>query len=174
MKALLFSGVLAVVLGSCQNTNKSVRDAAVQSLEEPAAPQPGQPQDMVTPVQTPVPAGPVTTIAFTEDNFNFGTVAAGEKVKHVFKFKNTGSEPLILSDVRTTCGCTVPTWPREPIAPGKSGEIVVQFDSTGKSGAQSRRVTIVANTNPPETFVNIEGEVTPALKNYTTSKELFQ
>ena len=165
MKTILLSGFLVVTLGSCQNSNKGVRDAAAQSLEEPAAPQPGQPQDMVTPVQVPAPSGPVTSISFAEESFNFGTVTAGEKVKHVFKFKNTGNEPLILSDVRTTCGCTVPTWPREPIAPGKSGEIVVQFDSNGKSGAQSRRVTIVANTNPPETFVSIEGEVAPAAGN---------
>ena len=165
MKTILLSGVLVVTLGSCQNSNKGVGDAAGQSLEEPAAPQPGQPQDMVTPVQVPAPSGPVTSISFSEESFNFGTVTAGEKVKHVFKFKNTGTEPLILSDVRTTCGCTVPTWPREPIAPGKSSEIVVQFDSNGKSGAQSRRVTIVANTNPPETFVSIEGEVTPAAGN---------
>ena len=162
MKTILLSGILLVSLGSCQNSNKSVRDAAAQSLEEPAAPQPGQSQDMVTPVQIPTPTGPVTSISFAEESFNFGTVTAGEKVKHIFKFKNTGNEPLILSDVRTTCGCTVPTWPREPIAPGKSGEIVVQFDSSGKNGAQSRRVTIVGNTNPPETFVTIEGEVAAA------------
>lgn len=162
MKTILLSGFLVVTLGSCQKSNKGVQDAAAQSLEEPAAAQPGQPQDMVTPVQVPTPTGPVTSISFAEESFNFGTVNAGEKVKHVFKFKNTGNEPLILSDVRTTCGCTVPTWPREPIAPGKSGEIVVQFDSSGKSGAQSRRVTVVGNTNPPETFVTIEGEVTPA------------
>lgn len=148
-------------LSACQNSNADLRDAARQSVENPnGAVQPAQADPMGTQVQEPAaPAGPTTTITFPEDRFNYGTIKAGEKVKHTFKFKNTGNEPLVLSDARSTCGCTVPTWPREPIAPGKSGEITVEFDSSGKGGPQSKRVTIVANTNPPETFLYIEGEV---------------
>ena len=87
----------------------------------------------------------------------------GEKVKHDYKFTNTGSEPLIISNAKGSCGCTVPSWPREPIAPGESAVIAVQFDSKnkGKVGGspQSKRVTITANTDPVNTYLTIKGTV---------------
>jgi len=111
-----------------------------------------------------VPTGPITTLEFEEDTFDYGEVADGEKVKHMYKFKNTGSEPLIISNAKGSCGCTVPQWPREPIAPGQGGEIEVVFDSKnkGKVGGspQSKRVTITANTDPVNTYLTIKGTVT--------------
>lgn len=117
-----------------------------------------------------VPAGPSTNIQFKETTFNYGKIKSGAKVTHSYKFTNTGKEPLVISNAQGSCGCTVPEWPKEPIAPGKSGEIKVTFDSTGKNGPQSKRVTLTANTSPAETFLTIEGEVeaaptTPAAKN---------
>jgi len=108
---------------------------------------------------TPPPVGPVTTIQYENDKFNFGMINEGELVKHVFKFKNTGTEPLVISNAKGSCGCTVPTWPKEPIPPGANGEISVEFNSKGKPGSQSKRVTVTANTNPTETFLEIGGEV---------------
>lgn len=96
---------------------------------------------------------------FNETTFDFGTVQDGEMVSHTYKFKNTGSEPLILSDAKGSCGCTVPKWPREPIAPGANGEITVEFNSKGKGGKRNQKVTITANTNPPQTFIYLTGEV---------------
>ena len=111
----------------------------------------------------PVPTGPITTIKFAETVFDYGTVKDGEKVKHVYKFTNTGKEPLIISDAKGSCGCTVPDWPREPIAPGKSGEIKVEFDSKNKGTVegsnQSKRVTITANTDPAQSYLTIKGIV---------------
>lgn len=154
----IFLAVFA--LSACNNSN-DVRDSARQSIENPnGAVQPNVADPIGSQAQMPTaPTGPTTTIEFADERYNYGTIKAGEKVKHTFKFKNTGNEPLVLSDARSTCGCTVPTWPREPIAPGKSGEITVVFDSSGKGGPQSKRVTLVANTNPPETFIYMEGEV---------------
>lgn len=106
------------------------------------------------------PTGPTTAIEYEkEGRFDFGTVDEGEIVKHVFKFKNVGSEPLVISNCKGSCGCTVPTWPKEPIPPGANGEINVEFNSRGKVGSQSKRVTVTANTNPTETFLEIRGEV---------------
>lgn len=102
---------------------------------------------------------PPTTIKYDNEKFNFGVIDEGEVVKHVFKFKNTGSEPLVISNAKGSCGCTVPTWPKEPIPPGGSGEIAVEFNSKGKPGQQSKRVTVMANTNPSETYLEIMGEV---------------
>lgn len=90
-------------------------------------------------------------IVFTEKSYNFGDITQGEKVEHVFEFENTGNEPLILSDVRTTCGCTAPEWPREPIAPGKTAKVKVVFNSAGKMGMQNKVITVMSNAvNNPE------------------------
>lgn len=108
---------------------------------------------------TQAPTGPTTTIQYEQEKFNFGTCDEGEIVKHIFKFKNTGNEPLIISNAKGSCGCTVPTWPKEPVPPGGTSDIKVEFNSKGKPGAQSKRVTVTANTIPTETFLEISGEV---------------
>lgn len=122
--------------------------------------QPGvQPSQPIQPTTPPVPTGPKTKMTFSEGNYDFGTVSEGDKVEHIYKFKNSGNEPLIISNAQGSCGCTVPQWPKEPIAPGKSGEIKVVFDSKGKAGKQNKTVTITANTDPATTTINITGEV---------------
>lgn len=79
-----------------------------------------------------------------------------------FEFKNTGNAPLIISDVKKSCGCTVPSWPKEPILPGETGEIKVTYD-TKKSGAINKNITIVSNaTNEPSKVLRIKGNVLPA------------
>lgn len=109
-----------------------------------------------------VPTGPTTEMTFSELEYDFGTVPEGEKVRHTYKFKNTGSEPLVLSNASGSCGCTVPEWPREPIAPGASGEIIVEFNSQGKAGDRNQKVTVTANTNPAQTILSLKGKVEPA------------
>ena len=100
-------------------------------------------------------------ISFTENSFDFGEITQGAKVEHVFEFENVGNEPLILSDVRTTCGCTAPEWPRDPIAPGKKARLKVVFNSTGKMGMQNKVITVMSNAvNNPER-VKIVTNVTP-------------
>ncbi|RLD21415.1 MAG: DUF1573 domain-containing protein [Bacteroidetes bacterium] len=105
------------------------------------------------------PTGPTTALNFGESSFDFGTIDEGEKVSHVYKFENTGKEPLVISNAKGSCGCTVPKWPKNPIAPGESGEILVTFNSKGKTGKQTKRVTITANTDPAQTFLTITGQV---------------
>ena len=106
-----------------------------------------------------VPSGPTTTIQYENNEFDFGNVDEGEIVKHIYKFKNTGDVPLVISNCKGSCGCTVPTWPKEPVPPGGDGEIKVEFNSKGKPGPQRKQVTVTANTTPTETFLVIKGEV---------------
>jgi hypothetical protein len=88
--------------------------------------------------------GPI--IKFTETLFAFGEIKQGDVVEHVFKFKNEGNAPLILTNVQTTCGCTAPQWPRETaIAPGEMGEVKIVFNSRGKMGSQSKTITVMSN-----------------------------
>jgi hypothetical protein len=90
-------------------------------------------------------------ITFEESVFEFGDITQGDRVQHVFNYTNKGTEPLILSSVKTTCGCTAPDWSREPLAPGESTSMTVSFNSTGKMGMQNKTITVNSNaTNDPE------------------------
>ena len=84
---------------------------------------------------------------------------AGEKIEYAFKFTNTGKTDLIVTNATATCGCTIPSYPKEPIKPGSSGLIRVLFDSKGKTGVQQKAITITANTNPNTKTIYISGEV---------------
>lgn len=101
-------------------------------------------------------------ITFEKSTFDFGDIKQGQVVNAVFKFKNTGKEPLILSNVSTTCGCTVPSWPKDPIAPGKSAEISATFNSAGKMGQQNKVITIFSNAKNGQAQVSIVCNVLPA------------
>jgi hypothetical protein len=161
--ALILVGSLSFI--ACQGDTKEARDKA---NETPAStvgtPVTGtsdaaQAAAQAAAAENQAPTGPTTTITYEQTDFDFGSVKEGEKVKHTFKFKNTGSEPLVISNAKGSCGCTVPKWPSEPIAPGATGQIDVEFDSKGKPGKQTKRVTVNANTVPAQTFLNITGNV---------------
>lgn len=100
-------------------------------------------------------------ITFEEEEYNFGDIHQGEKAEHVFAFENSGTEPLILSNVNTTCGCTATNWPRDPIAPGGTGEIKVVFNSAGKMGTQTKVVTVFSNAVNTQAKVRMVGNVLP-------------
>jgi hypothetical protein len=101
----------------------------------------------------------VAKMSFDKLEHDFGTINEGDVVQHVFKFKNSGKAPLVITNASGTCGCTVPEWPKEPIAPGKSGEIKVSFNSLGKSGKEEKEVFVLANTIPNKTTLQIKSMV---------------
>ena len=143
MKKLIFIGVVLMSVVSCttdQGADAEERRAEyAEFVDEP------------------------TSIEFDQTEYNFGTVVDGDMVKHTFKFTNTGDKNLVLFDVKTTCGCTVPEdWPKHPIAPGESGEVKVIFNSDSKVGAVNKSIRIEANTNPTVSSVKITGEVLAA------------
>lgn len=96
---------------------------------------------------------------FEEEVKSFGKITQGEVVSTSFRFKNVGQSDLIISSAQGSCGCTVPKWPKEPIAPGKEGVIEVTFNSEGKSGTQNKTVTLVSNTIPNTKVIALKGEV---------------
>lgn len=103
----------------------------------------------------------VAKMIFKDKRYNFGTVNEGDVVRHVYKFTNEGKVPLIISKAKSTCGCTIPKWPEEPIPPGGKGEISVRFDTKNKPERQGKPITIIANTYPRETRLQLQGFVTP-------------
>ena len=96
-------------------------------------------------------------IKFENTTHAFGTVIEGQIATHEFTFQNTGTEPLVLKNVQASCGCTTPSWPREPIAPGASSKIVVKYDSNGRPGSFNKSVFIFSNGG--DVTLNISGNV---------------
>ncbi|MGB1216559.1 MAG: DUF1573 domain-containing protein [Saprospiraceae bacterium] len=155
---LIFSSCLSDKQDGLSTTEKSVTEVLDVAKNNPIK----KGRDKIAEVKSP-PSDTVNVAqaTFTEEAYNFGTIDEGEKVKHNFKFKNTGKVPLVITNARGSCGCTVPVWPKEPIAVGETGEIEVAFNSKGKKGKQKKSITLTANTWPTSTVVYIEGDVTP-------------
>ena len=109
--------------------------------------------------QTSKPAIP-ETIVFAKTIHDYGTIVQGADGNCEFKFTNKGKEPLVLSNVTSSCGCTVPVWPREPIAPGKSGSIKVKYD-TNRVGLINKSITVNSNAANNPVMLQIKGNVTP-------------
>lgn len=108
-----------------------------------------------------VASGDGPQFSFEEMEYDFGDITQGDVVEHVFKFKNTGNSALIINNVLTTCGCTAPEWPKEPILAGESGEIKVRFNSAHKNGRQNKIITIQSNVEGGTTRLKIVSMVLP-------------
>lgn len=158
MKKLLFICLLAGAFWACDNETadgKKIEEVEATGKISSIIRNPESADGTVDTVN-------VAKLTFAETRFNFGEIDEGGVVKHTYKFTNTGKVPLIISDARSTCGCTVPEWPKEPIAPGENGEIFVKFDTKNKKNKQSKPVTITANTYPSQTQIHLDGFVNPA------------
>ncbi|GJM32645.1 MAG: hypothetical protein DHS20C18_16460 [Saprospiraceae bacterium] len=170
MYKLLFIFFIALTIVSCQNGVEKNQEKSIEEIKSegritnadlirnPVSA--NEPQDTVN----------IAKLTFVEATYDFGEVKEGDVVKHTFQFTNTGKVPLLISNARSTCGCTVPEWPKEPIAPGAKGEINVEFNTKNKKNQQSKPVTITANTFPATTKVFLKGYVKPAEGEETTEE----
>ncbi|MEI8059898.1 MAG: DUF1573 domain-containing protein [Ferruginibacter sp.] len=100
-----------------------------------------------------------TTVQLIDSSFNFGTITEGEKVAFSYRFKNTGTNPLIVFTTQTSCGCTVPEKPEKPVMPGETSYIKVVFNSAGKHGHNEKDITVNANTTPAFPTLKLIGEI---------------
>jgi hypothetical protein len=162
-KNLIFALAIAFGMGACDQAQKTINEGTTQDrtatavVQDPQSvpvnnPNTGAPENMASSENAPV-------MTFTETEHDFGNITQAKKVSHTFNFKNTGQSPLVIQSASATCGCTVPEWPKEPIAPGESGKITVEFDPTGKLGQQAKQVTIRANTQPEINQVTIKTNI---------------
>lgn len=157
MKRIFLSLVTLAVLASCNNQPKQADSVA----NNEAVTTNGAMNANVSPATDPAHAA---AFKFDKDSYDFGQITEGEKVSYAFAFKNTGTEPMIITGATATCGCTVPEYPHEPIAPGADGKISVTFNSAGKSGMQNKVITVTANTVPASTELHLIGDVKTATK----------
>lgn len=105
-----------------------------------------------------------TTVQVIDTAYNFGSVAEGEKVEYSYRFKNTGTKPLVIVTATASCGCTVPQKPERPILPGETGFIKVVFDSKGRVGPAHKTITVTSNAHPDFEQLLLTGDVTGKMK----------
>lgn len=171
MKAKLILVLIAVfAFTACKDRDAEKKIAALEArLNSLEGKNPGV-SPAATPGATPAPVqaepevkpdGPLPVAVFSETDWDFGTINEGDKVVHTYKVKNTGEAPLIIQDVKPTCGCTAPDWTKTPIPPGGEGFVKAEFDSQGKPNMQNKFVTVTANTWPKTQRLGFKAMVTP-------------
>jgi len=141
---LLFSAIALLSFSSsfAQESSKKVKTKA---------------KTTTTKVEAPKVTGP--GIVFESETIDYGTVEYKSDGKREFVFTNNGTEPLIIKNAQGSCGCTVPTWPKEPIAPGAKGVIGVKYDTARGGQAFTKTVTLTTNAANPSTTLTIKGNV---------------
>ncbi|TWO34300.1 DUF1573 domain-containing protein [Seonamhaeicola sediminis] len=105
----------------------------------------------------------IAKIEFKTETIDYGTIEKGSDGVRVFEFTNTGDAPLIISDVKSSCGCTIPSKPKEPILPGKTGEIKVKYD-TNRVNPIRKTITVISNADTPTIALKIKGLVVDSSK----------
>lgn len=157
MKVQLISSMM---LGSALCFNACKQDEKKSEVSTDIINVPGTASKTVS-----IEAGAAPVIMFNEEKHDFGTITQGEKVSYSFVFKNTGGSDLVISSAQGSCGCTVPSYPKEPVKPGAEGKIDVAFNSEGKSGLTEKTVTLVTNCNPSTKILTISSKIIVPEKN---------
>lgn len=149
---VLISMIMVVTFFACNN-NGAKNNISTDVVQNSKSAEPG-----VKPYKLP-------KMEFTDTTYDFGRIIQGEKVAYDFRFTNIGRSDLVISKVRTSCGCTVGKYPKHPIKPGEKGKIEVVFDSKSKRGFQNKTITVMANTQPNYTRLFLKGVVVEPEKN---------
>jgi hypothetical protein len=162
MKKILIVLAAAIIIASCKEADKKVE--ATTSNTAPttneAVSTANATNTATAPQQNTVDPATLTTIQWLDStDKDFGKIKEGENLDVSFRFKNTGTKPLVISRVWAQCGCTVPETPQKPFAPGETGVIKASFNSTNKPGTNSKQVYMNANTNPAMSTLTFHVEV---------------
>ena len=159
MKQCFFALALFLGLTACKQGGVEKKDNGLQEVRLDDKVSNADIVRLPVSADKPVDTANVPKIQLVETLYNFGEITEGVVIKHSFKFKNTGKTPLVITDVQTTCGCTVPTWNKNPIQSDENSDITVEFNSTGKEGKMDKPITIIANTYPVRTEFKLVGFV---------------
>jgi len=146
---------LLITLAACK---QDASDGGVRELRSGEGPNASLIRNPVS-ANTPLDTNQLARIVFEEIEFDFGTINEGDIVEHRYKFTNTGKVALSILNARSSCGCTTPEWPKDPIPPGGTGEIYAKFNSDGRTKEQAKLIIITANTYPNESKIKLKGFV---------------
>ncbi|ANF51135.1 hypothetical protein A0O34_11690 [Chryseobacterium glaciei] len=170
--SIIALSIIGFGLVSCKKENKEVQGSDAVAVDSSAANN-LPPTDSAaahvgvtgaTPAVavTPAPSNqPLTTLALSESSFDFGKIKKGDKVEHVYEVTNTGTNPLVISEVKPGCGCTVPDFTKEPIMPGKKGKITLHFDSSSFDGNVSKYADVFANVDKAPIKLTFTANIQP-------------
>ena len=143
---IIYIAILSLVVISCkENAASKIKSTNLETAKE---------RDAVISLGSAI-------IEFDKTEYDFGTINEGEVVEGVFKITNAGKVDLIIINAKATCGCTIPKWPKEPIKPGETAELEFSFNSRGRTGKQSKSITLQTNTEKVAETIRIKGNVTP-------------
>lgn len=165
--SIIALSIIGFGLVSCKKENKETQAADAVATDSTATTTTPADSSRVAPVSdehsAPAPASnqPLTTIALSESNFDFGKVKKGDKVEHVYEVTNTGTNPLVISEVKPGCGCTVPDFTKDPILPGKKGKITLHFDSSNFDGAVNKYADVFANVEKAPIKLTFTANIQP-------------
>lgn len=99
------------------------------------------------------------TVQFLKETHDFGEVPEGPEAEYEFEFMNNGKEPVIITGARASCGCTVPSWSKDPVLPGKKGSVSVKYNTAGRPGAIQKEVYVTTNVQPDPIILHLRGTV---------------
>ncbi|WP_449400623.1 DUF1573 domain-containing protein [Chryseobacterium wanjuense] len=163
--SIIALSIIGFGLVSCKKENKEVQSTETATTDSAAA-APVAGDSTATTVSAETPAAlasnqPLTTIALSENNFDFGNIKKGDKVEHVYEITNTGTNPLVISEVKPGCGCTAPDFTKEPIMPGKKGKITLHFDSSNFDGNVQKYADVFANVEKTPIKLTFTANIQP-------------
>jgi hypothetical protein len=145
MRTFITATLLSIVFLGCDvrktdklATNTAGKDSMKTTLQMPSEP---------------------TTVQIIDSVYDFGQVTDGDVVEYSFRFKNTGTQPLVVTNVAASCGCTVPEKPEQPIKPGETGFIKAKFNSAGRVGTAMKTITVTSNAAPAFPQLVLKGNV---------------
>lgn len=143
----------AIGLSSCKKEEKA--DPLIVEEVNNIPPGIESQQDLIAKAQS----SPLTNIVLAQSHFDFGKIKHGEVVSHTYEITNTGKNPLIISQVKPGCGCTVPEFTKNPILPGKSGQITLKFDSHGFQSLVNKQAEVYANTEKTPILITFSADI---------------
>jgi hypothetical protein len=154
MNKIIYLSLSMLIIGACGNEKPKADPTLVEN--------PVSASTETSAISTDTSTFEGAIISFEKTEHEFGTITEGEKAEYSFKFTNTGKKQLLISSAAASCGCTVPTYSKEPIPPGGTGMIKVVFDSKYRLDRFEKYVTVLSNTSPAETKLYIRGLVVPS------------
>ena len=149
--------IAGLALTSCKKDQKADQLVVQEETAQTEAPVVASQDEMLKDAQSK----PLTNVALSESQFDFGKIKKGDHKEHTYEITNTGENPLIISQVKPGCGCTVPDYTKEPILPGKKGLITLKFDSSNFDGLVNKQAEVYANVEKAPIVITFSADIQP-------------